>query len=78
MVDGYSAPVTGGNFVRNVVEGVYCDSRLRVDQGAVLAGAGAIPGAPPQPPPTTSFPTPPVSFLPLQTLLAIPAGVFYP
>ncbi len=54
VVDGYSAPVTGGNFVRNVVEGTYCDARLRVDQGAALAGRGAITGTPPPPLPRTA------------------------
>lgn len=45
MVDGYSAPITGANFVRNVVDGVYCGAKLKVDRGAVLAGGGAVPGA---------------------------------
>mmetsp|Transcript_17344 Transcript_17344/g.51914 ORF Transcript_17344/g.51914 Transcript_17344/m.51914 type:complete len:518 (-) Transcript_17344:3244-4797(-) len=44
VVDGYSAPITGANFVRNVVDGVYCGAKLKVDRGAVLAGGGAVPG----------------------------------
>lgn len=40
MVDGYSAPLTAGNFVRNVLEGAYTNAQLKVDQGAVLAGSG--------------------------------------
>lgn len=40
MLDGYSAPLTAGNFVRNVLEGAYTNAELKVDQGAVLAGGG--------------------------------------
>lgn len=46
VVDGYSAPVTGGNFVRNVVEGLYEGFALSVNSGSVLTGVGATPGAP--------------------------------
>jgi peptidylprolyl isomerase len=44
VLDGYSAPLTAGNFVRNVLEGTYTNAELRVDQGAVLAGGGAAGG----------------------------------
>lgn len=40
VLDGYSAPLTAGNFVRNVLEGAYTNAELKVDQGAVLAGGG--------------------------------------
>ena len=44
VLDGYSAPLTAGNFVRNVLEGAYTNAQLKVDQGAVLAGRGAAGG----------------------------------
>lgn len=44
VLDGYSAPLTAGNFVRNVLEGAYTNAELKVDQGAVLAGGGAAGG----------------------------------
>lgn len=44
VVDGYSAPVTGGNFVRNVLEGLYEGAALSVNGGSVLTGGGATPG----------------------------------
>jgi cyclophilin family peptidyl-prolyl cis-trans isomerase len=44
VLDGYSAPLTAGNFVRNVLEGAYTNAQLKVDQGAVLAGGGAAGG----------------------------------
>jgi cyclophilin family peptidyl-prolyl cis-trans isomerase len=46
VLDGYSAPLTAGNFVRNVLEGTYTNAQLKVDQGAVLAGGGAVGGEP--------------------------------
>lgn len=44
VIDGYSAPVTGGNFVRNVLEGVYCGLPLSANGSSVTAGRGALPG----------------------------------
>lgn len=46
VLDGYSAPLTAGNFVRNVLEGAYTNAQLKVDQGAVLAGGDAAGGKP--------------------------------
>ena len=45
MVDGYSAPLTAGNFVRNVLEGAYTNSKVRVDQNAIVDGADTVTGA---------------------------------
>lgn len=42
VLDGYSAPLTAGNFVRNVLEGIYSNAALKVDQGAILAGGGSL------------------------------------
>ena len=47
-VDGYSAPITAGNFVRNVQMGVYANQKLLVNQDAIQIGAqgtsiGALP-----------------------------------
>lgn len=37
-VDGYSAPLTAGNFIKNVVNGMYDGTRLAVDQVSVVVG----------------------------------------
>ena len=38
-VDGYNAPITGGNFVDNVKRGVYTDSPMRRSETAILGGS---------------------------------------
>ena len=37
-VDGYSAPLTAGNFIKNVVNGSYERNRLAVDQVSIVIG----------------------------------------
>jgi hypothetical protein len=44
-LDGYSAPLTAGNFAANVADGVYNGVRVNASYASVLAGAGAHPGA---------------------------------
>ncbi len=38
-VDGYNAPITGGNFVDNVKRGVYTNSPMRRSETAILGGS---------------------------------------
>lgn len=45
-LDGYSAPLTAGNFAANVQDGVYDGKPLNASYASVLAGRGAIPGVP--------------------------------
>ena len=45
-LDGYSAPLTAGNFAANVQDGVYDGKPVNASYASVLAGRGAIPGAP--------------------------------
>lgn len=45
-LDGYSAPLTAGNFAANVADGVYVGGRVNASYASVLAGAGALPGQP--------------------------------
>ena len=49
VLDGFSAPVTAGNFAANVADRVYDGQRLAVTPVAVLAGAVQPPGRPPLP-----------------------------
>lgn len=45
-LDGYSAPITAGNFVKNVMAGLYNGKELKVNEVSVLAGEdkqGALP-----------------------------------
>lgn len=44
-VDGYSAPITAGAFVSNVVKGEYSGTPVTKTATALLAGAGVRPGA---------------------------------
>ena len=43
-LDGYSAPLTAGNFAANVQDGVYDGKPVNASYASVLAGRGAIPG----------------------------------
>ena len=46
VLDGYSAPVTAGNFADNVRAGLYNGVPVNASYASVLAGAGRAPGAP--------------------------------
>ena len=43
-LDGYSAPLTAGNFAANVQDGVYDGKTVNASYASVLAGRGVIPG----------------------------------
>ncbi len=45
-LDGYSAPLTAGNFAANVQDGIYNGKPVNASYASVLAGRGLIPGAP--------------------------------
>ena len=44
-LDGYSAPLTAGNFAANVQDGVYNGHPVNASYASVLAGRGLQPGA---------------------------------
>ncbi|KAK9818070.1 hypothetical protein WJX72_006649 [[Myrmecia] bisecta] len=44
VLDGYSAPISAGNFVVNLMQGMYDGRPLNVSYASILAGAGAAPG----------------------------------
>lgn len=46
-LDGYSAPLTAGNFAANIQDGVYNGKTVNASYASVLAGRGLIPGAAP-------------------------------
>ncbi|KAL6745187.1 hypothetical protein V8C86DRAFT_2986107, partial [Haematococcus lacustris] len=54
-LDGYSAPLTAGNFLANVLDGRYDGRRLTASSNAVIAPA----------PPTSQLPPIPLEILPL-------------
>jgi cyclophilin family peptidyl-prolyl cis-trans isomerase len=43
-LDGYSAPLTAGNFAANVTDGLYNGRPLNASYASVLVGRGALPG----------------------------------
>lgn len=43
-LDGYSAPLTAGNFAANIQDGVYNGKTVNASYASVLAGRGIIPG----------------------------------
>jgi hypothetical protein len=43
-LDGYSAPLTAGNFAANVQDGLYNGKQLNTSYASVLAGRDALPG----------------------------------
>lgn len=43
-LDGYSAPLTAGNFAANVQDGLYNGRPLQASYASVLAGREALPG----------------------------------
>lgn len=43
-LDGYSAPLTAGNFAANVADGLYNGRPLNASYASVLAGRRAAPG----------------------------------
>ena len=45
VLDGYSAPITAGNFAANVRAGLYNGVPVNASYASVLAGAGRAPGA---------------------------------
>jgi len=48
-LDGYSAPLTAGNFACNVQNSVYNGVPVNASYASVLAGRGAVPGTPREP-----------------------------
>jgi cyclophilin family peptidyl-prolyl cis-trans isomerase len=44
VLDGYTAPITAGNFAVNVLNGVYDGKPIKVDFSSVLAGKDALQG----------------------------------
>lgn len=44
VLDGYSAPISAGNFAANVQDGLYNGKKLSADSTAIAAGAGLAPG----------------------------------
>ena len=46
VVDGYSAPITAGNFIQNVQKGMYKDIKLNSSYISVLVGPQPKPGEP--------------------------------
>ena len=44
VLEGYSAPVTAGNFTTNVLEKIYVGKTLTVDNTSVLVGKGTVSG----------------------------------
>ena len=47
VLEGYSAPVTAGNFATNVLQKLYVGKTLTVDYTGVLVGKGTVSGEPP-------------------------------
>lgn len=43
VLDGYSAPISAGNFAANVVNGLYNGKEISADRNAVAGGAGLVP-----------------------------------
>ena len=43
-LDGYSAPLTAGNFAANIQDGIYNGKPVNASYASVLAGRGVIPG----------------------------------
>ncbi len=48
VLEGYSAPVTAGNFATNVLQKLYVGKTLTVDYTGVLVGKGTVSGEPPR------------------------------
>jgi len=46
VLEGYSAPVTAGNFATNVLQKLYVGKTLTVDYTGVLVGKGTVSGEP--------------------------------
>ena len=46
VLEGYSAPVTAGNFATNVLQKLYLGKTLTVDYTGVLVGKGTVSGEP--------------------------------
>ena len=46
ILEGYSAPVTAGNFATNVLQRLYVGKTLTVDYTGVLVGKGTVSGGP--------------------------------
>lgn len=44
VLEGYSAPVTAGNFALNVLENMYVGKRLLVDYTGILVGKDSLSG----------------------------------
>lgn len=44
VLEGYSAPVTAGNFATNVLHKLYVGKTLTVDYTGVLVGKGSVSG----------------------------------
>lgn len=44
VLEGYSAPVTAGNFATNVLQKLYVGKTLTVDYTGVLIGKGSVSG----------------------------------
>ena len=46
VLEGYSAPVTAGNFATNVLQKLYVGKTLTVDYTGILVGKGTVSGLP--------------------------------
>lgn len=44
VLDGYSSPISAGNFASNIVDGIYNGQEVKADRTALAAGAGLYPG----------------------------------